>query len=244
MAGGRGFIAGVFLVVTHRRLRFTFGRDQCLGAVGYAGCTVLFCIANKYTTAANAIVLQYTAPIWVALFGAWALGEKADGYDWAAIAAVLAGLICFFAGSLDLSHLFGNGIALLSGIFFAGMTLAMRRQRAGSAVESIILGNLLAFLVGLPAILSAPPLERRGWLALLALGVIQLGFAYRLYARAIREVTALEAVLLPVIEPILNPLWVLLALGEGPTGLALAGASLVLGAVTLRAVRSLNADRA
>lgn len=240
VAGGRGLIAAAFLVCTHRDLRFHLSRDQVLGAVGYAACTVLFCAANKYTTAANAILLQYTAPVWVALFGAWVLGERADRQDWFAIGAVLAGLTLFFADSLDWSHAYGNLLGLLSGVAFAGMTLAMRRQKDGSPIESIILGNLLAFAAGLPAILRAPPLPERGWIALLLLGTIQLGFAYRLYAQAIREVTALEAVLLPVIEPILNPLWVLIALGERPRPLSLAGGALVLAAVTLRAARSIR----
>lgn len=240
VGGGRGLIAAVFLVFTHRSLRFDFSFDQVMGAVGYAACTVLFCLANKYTSAANAILLQYTAPVWIALVGSWFLGEKADRHDWIAIAAVLAGLALFFADSLDLTHAFGNFLGLLSGFAFAGMTIAMRRQKAGSPVESIILGNLLAFLIGLPAIVAAPPLSSRGWFALLLLGAVQLGVAYRLYAQAIKEVTALEAVLLPVIEPILNPVWVLLALGERPTPLSLAGGVLVLAAVTLRAVRSIR----
>lgn len=240
VAGGRGLIAAIFLVLSHRSLRFHFSRDQVLGAIGYAACTVLFCAANKYTSAANAILLQYTAPVWIALVGTWFLGEKADRHDWFAIAAVLAGLVLFFADSLDLSHAYGNFLGLMSGFGFAGMTIAMRRQKDGSPVESIILGNLLAFLIGLPSLLRAPPLSGRGWMALLVLGAVQLGFAYKLYARAIKEVTALEAVLLPVIEPILNPLWVLLALGEKPAPLALAGGALVLSAVTLRAIRSIR----
>lgn len=240
VAGGRGLIAATFLVLAHRGLRFHFSRDQVLAAIGYAACTVLFCAANKHTSAANAILLQYTAPVWVALAGAWFLGEKADRHDWLAIGVVLAGLVLFFADSLDLSHAYGNVLGLLSGFAFAGMTIAMRRQKDGSPVESIILGNLIAFAVGLPAIMTAPALSARGWLALLVLGAVQLGVAYTLYARAIKEVTALEAVLLPVIEPILNPLWVLLALGEKPAPLSLAGGVLVLAAVTLRAVRSIR----
>lgn len=240
VAGGRGLIAAIFLVLAHRGLRFHFSRDQVLAAIGYAACTVLFCAANKHTSAANAILLQYTAPVWVALAGAWFLGEKADRHDWLAIGVVLAGLVLFFADSLDLSHAYGNVLGLLSGFAFAGMTIAMRRQKDGSPVESIILGNLIAFAIGLPAITTAPALSVKGWLALLVLGAVQLGVAYTLYARAIKEVTALEAVLLPVIEPILNPLWVLLALGEKPAPLSLAGGVLVLAAVTLRAVRSIR----
>src|SRR5690606_24082181 len=115
-----------------------------------------------------------------------------------------------------------------------------RRQKDGSPVESIILGNLIAGLVGLPWLLRAPALEPAGWIALLTLGIVQLGFSYWLYSRAIRHVTALEAVLIPVVEPILNPLWVLLVMGERPGPLSILGGLVVLAAVTGRAAWSLR----
>ena len=240
VSGGRGLLAGVFLLLTNRGLKFHFSRDQLLGAVGYAGCTVAFCLSTTLTSAANAILLQYTAPVWVALLGAWLLGERATRADWATIIVALAGMALFFRDSLTVGHLAGDALGLLSGVFFAGMTVALWRQKDGSAVESIILGNLLAFLIGVPAIVGAPPLPSSGWLALAALGFLQLGLSYWLYARAIRHVTALEAVLIPVIEPVLNPVWVLLVLGEVPTGWALIGGVIVLVAVTFRALHSLR----
>lgn len=243
VAGGRGLIAAVFLLLTNRGLRFHFSRDQVLGAVAYAACTVTFCTATKLTTAANAILLQYTAPVWVALFGAWFLGERATRTDWVTIAVVLAGMALFFADSLELAHVLGNVIAVISGLCFAAMTLALRKQKDTSATESIILGNGLAFLAGAWWIFHAPPLTAHGWGALLTLGVVQLGVSYWLYARAIKHVSALEAVLIPVIEPILNPVWVLLTLGEKPTTLALVGGLVVLAAVTTRAAISVRAGR-
>jgi drug/metabolite transporter (DMT)-like permease len=244
VAGGRGIIAAVFLILTNRRLRFHFSRDQVVGAIGYAACTVTFCTATTMTSAANAILLQYTAPVWVALLGAWFLGERATRADWLTIAVVLGGMALFFRDSLTLGHFAGDVLAVLSGVSFAAMTIALRKQKDGSPVESIILGNLLAFVIGLPWILSAPMLAPSGWAALLALGVVQLGVSYWLYARAIKQVTALEAVLIPVIEPILNPIWVLLFLREQPSRWALAGGAIVLTAVTLRAIGSVRARRA
>jgi drug/metabolite transporter (DMT)-like permease len=243
VAGGRGLIAAIFLVLTNRRLRFHFSRDQVFGAIAYAACTVTFCVATKLTTAANAILLQYTAPVWVALFGAWFLGERATRADWATIAVVLTGMGLFFADSLELGHLVGNVIAVISGVCFAGMTIALRRQKDSSAIESIIVGDLIAFLIGAWWIAQAPPLQPIGWLALGVLGVVQLGVSYWLYARAIKHVSALEAVLIPVIEPILNPIWVLFALHERPTPLALVGGVIVLSAVTIRAAISVRDGR-
>jgi drug/metabolite transporter (DMT)-like permease len=127
-------------------------------------------------------------------------------------------------------------------VAFASMTLLLRKQKDTSPEESIFLGNLLAGLIGLPFIFSAHSLpSARGWIALGLLGVVQLGLSYLLYARAIRHVTALEAVLIPVIEPILNPIWVLLVLGERPGPLSLLGGLIVLAAVTMRTLHSLRA---
>ncbi len=240
VSSGRGLIAALFLIATNRRLRFHLSRDQILGALGYALCTITFCLATKLTTAANAILLQYTAPVWVALLGAWFLGEHATKADWITIAVTLGGMTLFFADGLELTNVLGNTMAVTSGVGFAAMTLALRKQKDGSPVESIILGNLIAFAVGLPWVVGAPSLSPQGWMALGLLGVVQLGISYWLYARAIRHVTALEAVIIPVIEPILNPIWVLLALGEKPSPLSLVGGLIVLSAVTLRAVTSVR----
>lgn len=243
VAGGRGLIAALFLIALGRGLKFHFSRPQVLGAIAYAACTVTFCVATKLTTAANAILLQYTAPVWIALFGAWLLGERATRADWFTIFAVLGGMGLFFADNLALAGHLGNALAILSGVCFAGMTIALRRQKDGSPVDSIILGNLLAFVIGLPWIIDAPALPPTGWGALLLLGSVQLGFSYWLYARAIRHVTALEAVLIPVIEPLLDPFWVLLALGERPSLQALIGGAIVLTAITVRGVLALRARR-
>lgn len=244
-ASGRGLIAAVFLLaVSWRSLRFTWSPLQLGAAAAYAACTILFTLANKMTTAANAILLQYTAPVWIALLGAWLLGERATRIDWWTIAAVFGGLALFFYEGLQLNNLSGLLVALASGVGFAVMTILMRKQKATSAMESIILGNLIGFFIGLPVLWTAPALPASGWIALGLLGTVQLGLAYVFYAKAIKHVTALEAVLIPVLEPLLNPIWVLLAVGEKPSPLALVGGAVVLGAVTLRAMLGIRAARA
>jgi len=241
VAGGRGFIAAAFLALFAHRFRFTWSATQISAAVAYASTTILFVTANKLTTAANAILLQYTAPVWVAIFGAWLLGEKATRTDWLSIAVVFLGMGLFFCDDLQLSGFLGNSVALASGVAFAAMTLLMRKQKDSSAVESIFLGNLLAGAVGVPFMISSTTVPTTGgWGALALLGIVQLGLSYLLYARAIRHVTALEAVLIPVIEPILNPIWVLLMLGERPGRMSLIGGVIVLAAVTCRTVHSLH----
>ncbi|HEY4302230.1 MAG TPA: DMT family transporter [Candidatus Didemnitutus sp.] len=243
IAGGRGLVATVFLVLVRgRRLRFTWSPIQIGAAVAYAGCTVLFAAATKRTTAANAILLQYTAPAWVALLGAWFLREKVRPLDWLAIGAVFAGLAAFLYDGLRMHDVLGIAVAVASGVCFAAMVVLLRGQKDGSPLESIVLGNLLAFLIGLPAMLGASRPSTETTIALLLLGVVQLGVPYLLYARAIRTVTALEAVLIPVIEPILNPVWVKLRFGERPSRTAVIGGLVVLAAVSLRAVASFRRD--
>jgi drug/metabolite transporter (DMT)-like permease len=243
VASGRGLLAALVLALATRGLRFTWTRVQVAAAVAYALCTIAFVVATKLTTAANAILLQYTAPIWIALFGASLLGERTTRSDWWAVGVTLAGMLLFFADSLRWSGVLGNLIGVASGISCAAMTLLMRKQKQGSVTESIILGNLIAGATGLFWLVQAPGLNASGWAALLALGIVQLGLSYMLYARAIKHVTALEAVLIPVIEPILNPVWVMLFVGERPGPLSLCGGLLVLGAVTWRASGSIRANR-
>ena len=205
ISGMRSAIAAVFLLVVLRRPRFTWSPAQLGCAVAYAGTVVLFVVANKWTTAAHAILLQYTGPVWVALFGGWLLGERATWLDWAAIALVLGGLSLFFLEGLGSGGFAGDVIAVLSGICFGSLALLMRKQRGGSPAESILLGNALAALTGLPFMFDTLP-EATSWVGLLLLGIVQLGVPYYLYSVAIHHLTALEAILIPVVEPLLNPI--------------------------------------
>ena len=241
VASGRGLIAALFLAaVCFRRLHFTWSPVQLGAALAYALTTVTFVAATKLTTAANAILIQYTAPVWVALLGAWFLHEHPRPGDWTVMGLVFAGMGIFLYDGLRFSGLLGNLLAISSGVTFAALVLLLRKQKDGSPIESIILGNVLAFLIGLPWLVQAPAMPADSWIALGALGTVQLGISYLLYAKAVKHVTALEAVLIPVIEPILNPIWVMLVLGEKPTGLALLGGAVVIGAVTWRAASSIR----
>ncbi|MDI1320774.1 MAG: DMT family transporter, partial [bacterium] len=155
-------------------------------------------------------------------------------------AAAFVGMAIFLYDGLRLNDLAGILLAIASGVSFATMIVLLRKQRAVSTIEPVIIGNLIGFCIGLPWIWSAPWPDHGSIVALLVLGVFQLGIPYLLYSRAIRHVTALEAVLIPVIEPILNPIWVMLVIGEKPSQLALLGGVIVLGAVTWRAVDSIR----
>ena len=235
IAGMRSAIAVPVILACAGRPRITFSRVQLVGGLAYAGTVVLFVLATRMTTAANAIFLQYTAPIYVAALGPWLLGERAMRSDWLVIAAALGGIGLFFLDHLSLAGMWGNVLALASGVCFAGLVLSLRHQRDESPIAAIVLGNVFAALAGLPFMFGPGP-SAQGWVALGVLGAVQLGLPYALYGIAIRRVTALEAVLIPLAEPILNPLWVMLLVGERPGNWALVGASLVLGAVLLRGI--------
>ena len=235
IAGMRSLIGGVVIALIFRKeLKFTGSFEQLGAAAAYAGTVVLFVVANKLTTAANAILLQYTAPIYVALFSPWFLGERARGNDWLSLAAIMVGMLLFFGDQLSLDGYLGNGVALASGFCFAWLTLFLRRHREESAISALVLGNLLAGLIGLPFMFQSMP-DAASWMGLLLLGVVQLGLPYVMYALALRHVRAVEGILLPMIEPVLNPLWVFLLLGETPGPLALLGGTLILWAVIFRA---------
>lgn len=237
IAGTRSLIGAALIGIAFRHeLRFTWSFEQIGGALAYAGTVVLFVIANKLTTAANAILLQYTAPIYVVLFSPWFLGERVSRRDWLILFTMMGGMVLFFLDELTLDGYLGNGIALSSGLCFAWLTLFLRRQKDGSALPSLLLGNLLAGVIGLPFMLQSLP-DLSSWIGLLLLGVVQLGLPYILYALALRHVLAVEGILIPMIEPVLNPLWVFLMMGEQPSPWAIVGGAIILGAAIFRARR-------
>jgi len=235
IAGLRSLIAVLVLLVFFRHSRLSWSLSQIGGAVAYAVTVTLFVMATKLTTAANAILLQYTAPIYVALLGAWFLGEMTQWFDWITILVVIGGMALFFFDHLTTGNLLGNGCAILSGLSFSFLILFLRKQKNESPLGSIILGNLLTGLIGLPFMFKSMP-SPMSWVGLILLGVVQLGLSYVLYSEAIKHVTALEAVLLSGIEPILNPIWVFLILGEVPGKWALVGGFIVFISVTARCV--------
>jgi len=241
----RSAIAAAVLWLVRRPSLRRISRGEWEAAGALAATTGLFILSNKLTTAANAILIQYSAPVWIALLGAWFLGERATRLDWATIVLVLGGIALFFFEQLTLDHVAGNLVALGAGIAFAFSALTLRRVALVHTAEAptdplrpLLLGNLIGAVLGAPFLFVTPGPDLAGWGALIALGVVQQAAAYLCYAVAIRRATALEAMLIPVIEPILSPVWVALAFGERPGAWALAGGAIVVGAVTMRAVLS------
>lgn len=233
LAGARSAIAAVVLWIYLKRPKIIWSRSQIGGAFVYAATVITFVAATKMTTAANAILLQYTAPIYVALLGAWFLGEKTKLRDWFTIFFVIAGMVLFFLDDFGPGSFWGNIIAILSGICYAVFVVILRKQKDGSPAITVFLGNIATAIISLPFIFQISP-STKNCFFIVVLGVAQLGIPYILYTIAIKNVKALESVLVSIIEPILNPIWVFLFMGEVPGKWAIIGGLIVILSVTIR----------
>jgi len=194
-----------------------------------------FCLCEQEYHCCQCDLLQYTAPVHVALLSTWLLQEHPTRRDWLTIFAVLGGMLLFFFEKMSPGNLIGNLCALFTGLTFALFIVLLRKQRDASPAGSVFLGNVLTALAGVPFMFDSLP-SPAGWAGLIFLGVFQLGLAYVLYTLAISHVTAMEAVLITLIEPILNPFWVFILMGEIPAWTSLAGGLVIIGAVTARQV--------
>jgi DME family drug/metabolite transporter len=237
---GRAFFAAITVGLLTRKQGFRLNRVSALAAVCYAALLFLFVLATKLTTAANAIFLQYTAPIYVLVLEPWLFKERFRAGDLLAVFACIAGMALFFTGKLRPEDVAGNLVALASGVFFAAYVLLLRhpRTREGNRASSVVWGNALLALAMLPfGIKALPTLTLHDALTTAYLGIVQLGFAYVAFVAAMsRGVRSLEASLVSMIEPVLNPVWVFLVLGEEPSRGALAGGAIILGAVATHAL--------
>ncbi len=230
IAGTRSAIAACIFLLYLQRPRFSFSFIQVGGALSYTGTVALFVLATKLTTAANAIILQYSAPVYVALLAGPLLGEKTERKDFLAIGMVFSGMSLFFFDQFRWGNMVGNLLAIASGWTFALLAIFLRLQKDASPFESVLLGNLFTALLGLPFAFHTLP-GAGSFFPLLLLGVFQIGTSYLLYVEATKVVTAFEACLIPIIEPILNPVWVFLFLGERPGPWALLGGGVILTAI-------------
>ena len=236
----RSFFAAIVFLVYLRRIPMRFNLWQLLAAGMFILTQFLFITSTKLTTAANAIFLQYTAPIYVVLLAFWFLHEKPSRVDWLSMLIIFIGLTLFFGDKLSTEGFYGNLLAILSGVTSAVMMVSFRAQKDGNPAES----NLIAFLItaafGFPFVLKET-WTMESWSILAFLGVFQIGFAFIFFTQGIKHIPALEANLIGTLEPVLNPIWVFLFYGESMGAYALIGGLVVLGGVVLSAVGSAKA---
>ena len=228
IAGIRSGLSALIIYLYRKPYSKGFGRNIWAGAFCYSVMVVSFVLANKITASGNVILIQYAAPIYVALFGYSFLGEKASKIDWITIAIIIFGLSCFFYEDLSLKQKWGNVLAIFSGLGFAGLTLFMRKEKNANPIDCVLLGNLITFVVCLPFYSTGVTMEVTPWLSITFLGFVQLGLAYILFSTAIKYVNALDAIIYPVIEPLFNPLLTFIFIGEQMSQTALIGGFLVI----------------
>ena len=218
-------VIGLYLLLTRRKV--VFSRRVLTGALSMIGVTTLFALANKMTTAANAIVLQFTAPVFVILLMAVIYRQKPTRTDILTCFAVLLGVVLFFVDGIRMGNLPGNVIAVVSGICYAGVFM-MNTGKGADAISSCFLGQLTAGLVMTPLCFGETDFSLPTLAAIVALGVVQVGGAYILFSIGIQRTPAVTASLITGMEPIMNPLLVAAFYGEKVSALAITGAVIVV----------------
>jgi drug/metabolite transporter (DMT)-like permease len=213
-----------------------------LAAGGSIATQFLFITSTKLTTAANSIFLQYTAPIYVVLLAYWLLREKPSRTDWISMSIIFLGLLLFFGDQLSPNGFYGNILAVLSGLTSAIMMVSFRAQKDSSPEDSVLIASLVMAVFGFPSVLKES-WTISNWSAVAYLGLFQIGVAFVFFTRGIKHIQALEANLLGTLEPILNPVWVFLFLGEQMGKSALLGGLVVLVGVIVSAVGSARTDK-
>lgn len=233
---GRSLLAAITIAIYTRREGFGINRISAITSILYAALLILFVVATKLTTAANAIFLQYTAPVYVLILEPLFYKEKFRGRDFVTVAACLAGMSLFFIGKLRPQDVSGNLFALASGVCFALFFLLLRHSKARQVnrAASAIYGNLIVVLLCAPAFFTAMQngIGAADFARIAYLGIVQIGFAYLLFTLAMaRGVRSLDAGIIGYVEPVLNPIWVFLFLGERPSGWAIIGGAIIIASV-------------
>jgi len=210
IVGLRAFLAAIVFVIYRRSFKIELTTGNILTAVCLSATTILYVFANKLTTAAAAILLQFTGPVFIILIYLIFYKRKPTISAVVAVVLTLLGMLLFFADSLDSGGLLGNVLALLSGLSMAGVYVCNKRPDT-KPENALFLGFMINSCIGLPFAFFEVTADVSAWIAVLFLGIVQVGFAYVFFSKGIKKTSALLACLTSTIEPILNPIWVLLA---------------------------------
>jgi drug/metabolite transporter (DMT)-like permease len=230
----RSLFAGLFFLVFFQKCADLPTRALLVSMASYTAAISSFVAANKLTTAANAIVLQYAAPIFVFLIVGFLFREPIGAVTWAALAIGMSGIAVIFAGSAGQPDFAGVTVALLSGLLFSIYMVSLRFLKSVPAGTLTCINNFACCLLLLPFVLGQLSLTRAECLIVVVMGVVQLGIPYWLFSRAVESIPVHEASLLVLIEPVLNPLWVALAVGEIPAPATFIGGALIVIALAVR----------
>lgn len=207
-----------------------------LNSVSYAGVLIIFVLATKTTTAANAIFLQYTAPIFVLFLEPVFLKTKFEKINIVTIVICVLGMALFFMGDLQPGDMLGNFYALMSGVCLAFFFVGVRKNKPEFKFSSIFYGNIMIAVLCAPSLIGMNPLGLGDLTMVAYLGLIQIGLAYIIFTYGIAKIPAIEASLLAMIEPVLNPIWVFLGYGEQPTVYSIAGGLIIVITIVIRTI--------
>jgi DME family drug/metabolite transporter len=223
----------VFAALFGKRLllinTFTF-----VNAVVYASVLIAYVIATKMTTAANAIFLQSTAPIYVLVFEPIIAKTSYNRINILTIAVCAVGMVFFFMEKLSPGHFEGNLVALLTGLMFAALFLGLRKNEDKYQFSSIFYGNVIVAIVCVPFLSGIQGVNLRNLSMVSFLGVFQIGLSYAVFSYGLRRVLAIEASILALMEPVFNPVWVFIGYGEAPSLTATIGGIIILTAIAAR----------
>jgi drug/metabolite transporter (DMT)-like permease len=232
----RAAFAALAFGIWYGKKVFRFSARTLLVSLFYAALVSAFVVATKLTTAANAIFLQYTAPLYIILLEPVFFRFKQPRINILTLVVCFLGMSLFFMGDLEVDNLKGILIALSSGVFLAGLMLAQRYNHPERHEAALFWGNILVVILYLPAAAQAPMPSLPEWGMLAFLGVIQIGIGYMFFTYGLKRVLAIESALLAMLEPLLNPVWVLIGYGEWPSAGAAIGGGIILAMLVIRTV--------
>lgn len=227
----------IFVVSMFRKKKLIFEKDLIsnLCAISFALILILFVTSNKLTTAANAIFLQFTAPIYLLFLEPIFLKTKFDRKSLITVIVCIIGMALFFFGKLEVGNIYGNIIAILSGISFAFFSLFLKWKKqlhqTPNTLNNVIVGNVIVALFCIPFVYNKLELTSTETMILIYMGVIQIGISYIIFNEGIKYVSATESMIIAMLEAIFNPIWVFLGVGEKPSVFAVAGGLIILSAI-------------
>jgi drug/metabolite transporter (DMT)-like permease len=241
----RSGIAALALLIFIRG-QITWSLHVVLAGIVYAATLTLFVLSTKLTTAANAIFLQATAPLYLLLLAPLLLGEHFKRRDVVYLLAVAIGMFSCFVGRPDVTitapdPVRGNLLGLICSLTWALTLVALRNverdhARPGLGMSAVVVGNVLASIAAMPFALPLPAASTGEWITIVYLGVCQIGLAYVCLTAGIRHLPALEVSLLLLLEPVLNPVWTWILRGESPGTWTIVGGGMILTATALRSL--------
>ncbi|MDY0083281.1 MAG: EamA family transporter [Ignavibacteriaceae bacterium] len=232
----RCLIAALVFALMFRKRILRVNKLSLLNSFTYAAVLILFVIATKTTTAANAIFLQSTAPIYVLIFEPILTKTHWEKLNIITIIICFLGMILFFTGDLTPGDIEGNIAALLAGVAFAAFFLGMKKNDPQYGESSIFYGNIIVTLFCIPFITDMNTNTTENLTLVTLLGVFQIAFAYALFSYGLKRIIAVEASIISMFEPVLNPIWVFIGYGEVPSFFAIIGGIIIITAITARTI--------